>query len=191
VTGGASGSAQRHGEPFGELALVTQSDGAAHDQHGGPRDPQSGNEGGTAADAGTTAGTVVKASSTGTTSTTTTTTSAPATTTTTTSTPTTTSTTTSTSTTSTATKGTSKAATAAPVPLTVAPAPSIDWHGKTASVTTLPWAQGLQSKPIGLSVPSFDVDDDDDDLIDWNGAPTAAPVKSTVTPTVSASPKKK
>jgi len=40
-------------------------------------------------------------------------------------------------------------------------------------------------------VPSFDVDDDDDDLIDWNGAPTAAPVKSTVTPTVSASPKKK
>jgi len=188
VTGTASGSAQRHGEPFGELALVTQADGAAHDQHGGPRDPQSGNEGGTAADSGTTAGTAVKGTSTGTT----TTTSAP---TTTTSAPTTTTTTTSgsTSTTSTPTKGSTKASIAAPVPQTTAPAPSIDWHGKTSSITSLPWAQGMQSKPIGLSMPSFDVDDDDDDLIDWNAAPTATPAK--VTPstntTVSASPKKK
>jgi Ca2+-binding RTX toxin-like protein len=197
ATGTGSGSAARHGEPFGELALVTPQDGASHDQHGGPRDPQAGNQGGTQVDKTTTTSNTITSAPASTGSTTTGTTTITSTTsgttpTGTTTTGTTTTGTTTTGTTTTATKGANKAATAA-VPLTTAPAPSIDWAGKTASITTLPWAQGLQSKPIGLSVPSFDDVDDDDDLIDWSGSSTAAPVKVTpsTTPTVSASPKKK
>ena len=38
----------RNGEPFGELGLVDQQDAAWGDQHGEPRDPQPGNEPGTA-----------------------------------------------------------------------------------------------------------------------------------------------
>ncbi len=43
----AGGTADRNGEPFGEIGLVTQQDAAWGDQHGGPRDPQAGNLNGT------------------------------------------------------------------------------------------------------------------------------------------------
>ena len=46
--------------------------------------------------------------------------------------------------------------------------PSIDWTGSSADVTVLPWAQSaLGLRPVGLSVPWFDVTDEDDELIDW------------------------
>src|SRR5688572_31599951 len=45
-----SGPASRNGEPFGEIGLVTQADAAWGDQHGGPRDPQSGNTSGSGSD---------------------------------------------------------------------------------------------------------------------------------------------
>ena len=50
----------------------------------------------------------------------------------------------------------------------------------------LPWAQGTQARPVGLSMPTFDVDDDDDDLIDWGAAPVAAPTVTTSQPTAPA-----
>src|SRR5205814_4664676 len=44
VTGTAAGSADRNGEPYGELGLVTQQDGNLwQNQTGAPRDPQPGN----------------------------------------------------------------------------------------------------------------------------------------------------
>ena len=65
----------------------------------------------------------------------------------------------------------------------------------SSSITTLPWAQGTQPKPVGLSVPTFDLDDDDDDLIDWAPSTTVAPAvtvaPSTTTTTLLSSPSKK
>jgi hypothetical protein len=49
----------------------------------------------------------------------------------------------------------------------------------------LPWAQGTQSKPSGLSLPTFDLHDDDDDLIDWKISHKSA--KSVTPATISAS----
>src|SRR6185295_7238014 len=48
--GAGLGTTDRNGEPFGELGLVLQGDDAFHDQHGGPSDPQAGNNGGTKKD---------------------------------------------------------------------------------------------------------------------------------------------
>jgi hypothetical protein len=183
------GTAARNGEPFGELGLVTQQDAAAGDQRGGPRDPQAGNTGGSSADSGTTTTSggkgqkvassepVTSESSTGTIDAASSLTS---------STDPTTSTAPTTATSSTATDQVSATST----PSTTS-TPSIDWSGKTADVTLLPWAQGTQA-PIGLSVPEFDVDEDDeDDLIDWAAAPAAAPPASQpTTPTLSMSESK-
>jgi Ca2+-binding RTX toxin-like protein len=168
------GTAARNGEPFGELGVITPQDEAAGTNRGGPRDPQPGNNGGPTSGSTTTTSTTLAASST---TSPTATTSTP------------TSSTALTSATPTAT--TEPTTTSAPAPTGTTATPSIDWSGSSSSITTLPWAQGTQPKPVGLSVPTFDVDDDDDDLIDWAAAPTAAPVTGTssTTPTLSAAPK--
>jgi hypothetical protein len=189
VTGTASGSAQRHGEPFGELALVTPKDAASHDQHGGPRDPQAGNTGGQAVDKVTQSTTTITSAPAGTTSSTSTTTTTTTTTLqsgSTTTTPPTTTTTTSLNNGQAKKQGSSAATAQQVTPAMVkAATPSIDWHGTSSSITTLPWAQGTQSKPSGLSLPTFDMQDDDDDLIDWTGAHKSA--KSATRPAISAS----
>ena len=166
------GTAARFGEPFGELAVITPQDEAAGLQHGGPRDPQAGNEGGTSVDSTTTTSTGGnKKNGSSTTSTTSSLTS---------------STTLAAPTTSTATAP-ETSTTTAPTTST----PSIDWSGSTANVTVLPWAQTTPTKPVGLSVPTFDADEDDDDLIDWAATPAVTPSTTApqTTTTISAAPK--
>ena len=54
----------------------------------------------------------------------------------------------------------------------------------------LPWAQGMKVTPSGLSLPTFDLHDDDDDLIDWKISHKSAKVVTPATISASSTAKK-